>query len=272
VKEVCAESLAGSVAVGVKMKGCGNDGGISLESVVSGACGVSMQKASVTPCGAGAYSMIRFEQAKQYRAQTGFAKLTKEEVSGDSHVAVQLKDGRYLLMLCDGMGSGETAYRESAAAVSLVENFFKAGFDDAVIFDTINRLLQLKGSDEVFTTVDLCVLDLKTGSTRFTKIGAESSFILNNEGVMEVSPGSLPMGIIDEVKPVSAVHTLAAGDMVVMMSDGIADEIGDDFAEWFSDIDLTDVQSAADTIIDKALGGRPPRDDMTVMVTRLITA
>ncbi len=270
VKEVCAESLGGSVAVGVKIKGGGSESGVSLESVVSGACGVHMQKASITPCGAGAYSLIRFEQTKRYQTQTGIAKLTKAEVSGDSYVAVPLKDGRYLLMLCDGMGSGETAYRESAAAVSLVENFFKAGFDDAVIFDTINRLLQLKGNDEVFTTVDLCVLDLKTGSARFTKIGAESSYLVNGEGLMEVSPGSLPMGIIDEVKPVSAVHTLNEGDMIVMMSDGVADEIRGDAVQWFSDIDLTDAQSAADAILDKALGGQPPRDDMTVMVTRLL--
>ncbi len=270
VKEVCAESLGGSVAVGVKMKGGGSENGISLESVVSGACGVRMQKASVTPCGAGAYSLIRFEQAKRYQTQTGIAKLTKADISGDSHVAVPLKDGRFLLMLCDGMGSGETAYRESAAAVSLVENFFKAGFDDSVVFDTINRLLQLKGSDEVFTTVDLCVLDLKSGSAKFTKIGAESSYMVNSEGLIEVSPGSLPMGIIDEVKPVSAAHTLSAGDMIVMMSDGVADEIQGDAVEWFSDIDMTDAQSAADAIIDKALNGQPPRDDMTVMVTRLV--
>ncbi len=270
VKEVCAESLGGSVAVGVKMKGGGSENGISLESVVSGACGVRMQKASVTPCGAGAYSLIRFEQAKRYQTQTGIAKLTKADISGDSHVAVPLKDGRFLLMLCDGMGSGETAYRESAAAVSLVENFFKAGFDDSVIFDTINRLLQLKGSDEVFTTVDLCVLDLKSGSAKFTKIGAESSYLVNSEGLIEVSPGSLPMGIIDEVKPVSAAHTFSEGDMIVMMSDGVADEIQGDAVEWFSDIDMTDAQSAADAIIDKALNGQPPRDDMTVMVTRLV--
>ncbi len=265
VKEVCAETLAGSVAVGVKVKG---GGGADIEGVISRVCGVRMRKASETSCGAGAYSLIRFEQALKFQTQTGIAKLTKNGISGDSYVAVPLKDGRYLLMLCDGMGSGETAHRESAAAVALVENFYKAGFDDAVIFDTINRLLQLKGGDEVFTTVDLCVLDLRTGTARFTKIGAESSYILSGDGVLTVSSGALPMGIIDEVRPVSEAHRLAAGDTIVMMSDGVADEI--DGEGWFADIEFTDVQSAADAIIDKALGGRPPRDDMTVMVTRVI--
>ena len=268
VKEVCAESFGGSVAVGVKIKGGDND--VCLESVVSGACGVHMQKTSVKPCGAGSYSLVRFEQAKRFQMQTGIAKLTKDEVSGDSQVAVPLKDGRYLLVLCDGMGSGEAAYRESTAAVSLVENFFKAGFDEAVIFDTINRLLQLKGNEEVFTTVDLCVLDLKTGGARFTKIGAESSYILSSEGIMEIRPGALPMGIVDEVKPVSTAHMLKPGDMIVMVSDGVADEICGDALQWFADIDITDAQTAADSIIDKALAGQPPRDDMTVMVTQLI--
>ena len=87
------ESLAGGVAVGVKIKG--NENECSLESVVSGACGIRMQKTSETLCGAGAYSTIRFEQAKRYRVETGVAKVNKGDISGDSQVAVALKDGSY---------------------------------------------------------------------------------------------------------------------------------------------------------------------------------
>ncbi len=267
-KEVCAESIAGGMAVGIKVKSSSvQAGGRSIESIVSSACGVRMQKAEEALCNAGSYRTMRFEQAKRFNVSTGVARLAKTEVSGDSHVAVRLKDGRYLLMLCDGMGSGEAAHRESSAAVSLVENFFKAGFDDNVIFDTINRLLMLKGNDEVFTTVDLCVLNLKSGEARFTKIGSECSYILNGGGAAKIKPGSLPMGIIDEVKPVSTGCALSAGDMIVMMSDGVADEIGPDESEWFSDIPQTDPEETADAILDKALGGMPPRDDMTVMVS-----
>ena len=61
VKEVCAESLAGGVAVGIKIKGSDSESGRCLESVVSGVCGVRMQKASETPSGGGAYCTIRFE-------------------------------------------------------------------------------------------------------------------------------------------------------------------------------------------------------------------
>lgn len=266
VKEVCAESQKGCMAVGIKIKiGC--DEGLSLERVVSSACGVSMQKTGEADLGRGAYRTLRFEQARKLCVQTAIAKAALEEVSGDSHTYGALKDGRYLLMLCDGMGSGESARRESAAAVSLVENFYRAGFDDAVIFDTINRILMLRGNDEVFSTVDLCVLDCKTGEGTFTKICAESSYILNNEGVATVAPGSLPIGIIDEVAPLSVKKMLLPGDMIVMMSDGAADAIEGDAAKWFADIPQDSAQQAADAILEKACGGAQPPDDMTVMVS-----
>ena len=228
-----------------------------------------MQKASGAACGSGPYCTLRFEQACRFGVETGTSALAKEIVSGDSQVCTGLKDGRYLMMICDGMGSGENARRESAAAVSLIENFYQAGFDDAIIFDTINRLLILKSDEDMFTTVDLCLLNLKTGAATFTKIGAESSYILSREGVSAVSPGSLPIGILDEVRPVSIRKTLEPDDLIVMMSDGVSAAVGEDAAEWFADIPQDDAQEAADAIMNKARSHGALRDDMSVLVCRI---
>lgn len=269
-REVCAESMGGGMAVGVKIKSSAQSCG--LERVISGACGVPMQKARETVCGRGAYRTLRFEQARTIRVDTAVAAIAKDGVSGDSYASGALKDGRYLMMLCDGMGSGESARRESAAAVSLVENFFRAGFDDAVVFDTINRILMLRGNDDIFSTVDLCVLDCKSGAAKFIKIGAECAYILNREGVATVLPGSLPIGIIDDVAPASTERTLLAEDMVVMLSDGVADAIDADPEKWFADIPQDDAQQAAEAILAKARRDGPPADDMTVMVSLVTQA
>ena len=272
-KEVCAESGAGgSIAVGLKVKNCG--GGYhcwpGIERTVSRACGVKMKRIMDTPCSDDKFCTLRFEQARKFGVLTGIAMAAKHDVSGDSHSFQGLRDGRYMLMLCDGMGSGESARRESTAAVSLIENFYQAGFNDGIIFDTINRLLVLKGNEDVFSTVDLCMLDLKTGSAKFIKIGAECSYIMSGSSVVTITPGSLPIGILDEVEPLSTHKNLNIGDMIVMMSDGIADVIKQDADEWFSDIPKENAQETADAILDKALGDNAIADDMTVMVSRII--
>jgi stage II sporulation protein E len=271
--EVCVESSGGGLVVGVKVKSCRRDQDCrrSLERAISGACGVRMERLDQAGCGTEKSCTLRFAQTHRFGVLTGIAQTAKGEVSGDSHSFQGLKDGRYMLMLCDGMGSGEAARAESASTVSLMENFFQAGFDDGVIFDTINRLLLLKGDEETFSTVDLCMLDLKTGGAAFTKIGAESSYVLTGSEVRTVTPGSLPIGILDEVRPVSSRMALREGDMIVMVSDGISAAIRTSAAEWFSDIPKTNAQETADAILAKALCGCPPADDMTVMVSLIIS-
>ncbi len=272
VSEVCAESAGGGLVVGLKIKSCHRDQDCSrtLERAVSTACGLRMQRLAQEGCGTQKACTLRFGQTHRFGVLTGIAQVPMNEVSGDSHSFQGLKDGRYMLMLCDGMGSGEAARNESASTVSLMENFFQAGFDDGVVFDTINRLLLLKGDEETFSTVDLCMLDLKTGGAAFTKIGAECSYVLTESDVRIVTPGSLPIGILDEVRPVTSRMSLHAGDMIVMVSDGVSSAIKTSAAEWFADIPRDNAQETADAILVKAMDGRPPADDMTVMVSLII--
>ena len=273
VREVCAESAGGGLVVGVKINSCRGEQDCrrTVERAVSSACGVRMERLGQAGCGTQKVCMLRLAQAHKYSVLTGVAQASKGEVSGDSHSFQGLKDGRYMLMLSDGMGSGEAARRESTATVSLAENFFQAGFDDSVVFDTINRLLILKGDEEMFSTVDLCMLDLKTGQASFTKIGSEPSYVFAGSEVRTITPGSLPIGILDEVTPVSTHMSLHRDDMIVMISDGISSVIRTSAEEWFSDIPKENAQETADAILAKALSGGAPADDMTVMVSRIVT-
>jgi stage II sporulation protein E len=272
VREVCAESAGGSLGVMIRVRGCKRDQDCRrcVERAVSVACGFRMELLGQAGCGTQKSCTLRLAQAHRYSVLTGIARASKGEVSGDSHSFQGLKNGRYMLMLSDGMGSGQAAQKESAATVSLTENFYQAGFDDSVVFDTINRLLLLRDGEEMFSTVDLCMLDLKTGGAAFTKIGAECSYVFTGSDILTITPGSPPLGILDEVTPISTQMTLGKGDMIVMMSDGATAAIKGNAADWFADIPKENAQETADAILKRALGGESPADDMTVMVSRII--
>lgn len=266
IREVCAEQSAGSgISVGVQVKGTVKvKSAKTLETAVSDACGVAMKKVTTKEQG-----VMRFEQTKRFNISTGIAALAKDRVSGDSYLFREISESRYLIMLCDGMGSGEEARKQSNAAISLAEKFFKAGFEDSVIFDTINKLMMLKGSDEVFSTMDLCMLDLNTGTAKFTKVGAECSYIIGKSGVTTIKPGALPIGILEEISPALTRKKLSDGDIIVMLSDGVADAIEEPISDWFSEISQGSEKQIADAILKKACGEDKAADDMTVLVSKI---
>ena len=88
-----------------------------------------------------------------------------------------IRDGLYIL-LCDGMGSGVAASRESKLAIRLLERFLKAGVDPESALKTLNSALALRNEEEGgFTTVDLLRLDLFTGEGALYKFGAAPTYI-----------------------------------------------------------------------------------------------
>ena len=82
------------------------------------------------------------------------------------------------MRLCDGMGSGERAARESRTAVTLMEDFYRANFDDKTILDAINKLLILSSSDDIFSTMDLCMVNLSLIHILSMRFGLAGSFVL----------------------------------------------------------------------------------------------
>ena len=277
-KEVCVESRGNAVTARLKVRSCGgmrcckND----IEKAVSEGCMRSMRKTNeICLFGGKKYCELTYEEARKFGVLTGIAQLGKKGTCGDSQSFSGLKDGRYLVMLCDGMGSGDKAKKESEAAVSLIENFYLAGFDDNTVFTTINRLMLLKSPEEMFSTVDLCMLNLIEGYADFTKIGAERTYILRGDEIYTVRAGTLPMGILDDVSPVTIRKKLQENDMIIMFTDGVGDlePSGRPEGEWVKEAvsSCSNPQEAADNILKAALkcSGGLQKDDMSVMVTKI---
>ena len=89
------------------------------------------------------------------------------------------------------------------------------------IRDRVNVALALKSDEESGATLDLVSVDLYTGTARLFKAGAAPGFLVHGGKARAVGEASLPMGILGGVSGQSRVVHLAAGDYVVLVSDGL---------------------------------------------------
>ena len=236
---------------------------------VSRAMNTPLIPESVAVLGAGAAS-VTFTVAPAFDAIVGQAVRVKEgsEACGDTKTVTRLGGDRIMIALSDGMGSGEEANRGSSAAISLVENFYRTGVDEKVVLPLINRLLTMR-NDGSFQTLDMCVVNLRTGEADFIKLSAPESVILRKEGCEVVEGGSLPLGILREVRPVISRRRLFSGDVVVLATDGVTDAIGVDGIVRVAETGRTNnPQAVADNVVRDAayVSGA---DDQTVVALRL---
>ncbi|KXZ40591.1 stage II sporulation protein E [Alkalithermobacter thermoalcaliphilus JW-YL-7 = DSM 7308] len=224
---------------------------------------------------------IKLVEGQEYIAKTQVCFISKDEsaISGDSYTYMELEDGKYMVALSDGMGKGEKAYEESSVTIQVLEKMMESKIDEKVSIDVVNSMLMLKSSDEIFSTVDLSIIDLKEGMLQTVKMGACPSFIKRSKGSVEViSSSSLPIGIISEVKVDTDTRRVREGDFIIMVSDGIIDAGKDkDLGEnWLytvlEKIEKTSPKEIANIILDKALDllDNQPIDDMTVVVTKIL--
>lgn len=245
-----------------------------IGKIISKICCAKMMLKEVVEVQCKTWRVMTFVNAPKFDVVFGFSATKKQnsQISGDTHTFLRIDQNRFLIGLCDGMGSGVNAEKTSSTAISLIENFYKAGFDNETILSSVNRLLTL-AHDETFTAVDISVVDLQLGICDFIKIGATCGFVKNMDRVEIISAGSLPLGVLEEMTPCITKKALSDGDVIVLVSDGITDvfEGNESLAREIADIALKTPQQMADEIMQKALSKQNdvPKDDMTVIVAQV---
>lgn len=215
----------------------------------------------------------------KYQLQIGTATSTKADstVSGDSHIEVKLEDGKYLLVISDGMGSGPEAMKSSKTAVKMLESLLKAGFEKEVSLQLINSTLVATTKEDMYATLDIQILDLFAGNMEFIKNGACPTYIKRNNEVQLLKSVTLPAGILEKNDLVVYDYDIQKGDILVMCSDGIIESNTEYINKelWLryllEDIETDDAQKIANLILEEAIDNDYGRhkDDMTVVVAKI---
>lgn len=201
----------------------------------------------------------------------------KSKVSGDSILNIRLKDGKYLVAISDGMGSGQEAKKSSTQALRMLENLLLSGFDKNTSLELINTSL-INQNSEVFSTLDIAIIDLYKGTIEFIKSGACPTYIKNKKKVQIIKSNTLPAGIIDVNDVQTFDKDISTGDIMLMCSDGILDSNVEykNKELWIKylleDIETNNTQKIADLILSEAIDNNygVPKDDMSIVVCKFM--
>lgn len=247
-----------------------------VAQILSAVCKSSMTAASGSRSIVnGDFHTIHFVEDVSYQILYGVAKLTKEQekVSGDNYICRQEDEGRFVMCLSDGMGSGMEACRESEVVVELLEQFLESGFSQETAARMVNSALVLKGQEGMFSTVDICAVDLYTGICSFLKAGASATFIRRDHWVESISSESLAVGLMQQSDFETSSRKLYHGDYLIMMTDGVLDALPvqreeETMKEIIMDVREETPREIGRGILERVLGYSDYRakDDMTVLV------
>lgn len=224
-------------------------------------------------------SVVTLGSAQRFEVRTGVAGAAKggQWLSGDSYCYMNMGGGKYAIAISDGMGNGHRAQQESHAALQLLRRLLTAGMNEEKAVQTVNAILGLRSTDEMFATIDLAMIDLNTAKARFLKIGSTPGWIKRGEEVIMLAAENPPVGILKEVEVEPVESQLAPGDLLIMVTDGIYDAPKHTankeayMKRLVSEIDTQDPQAFADLLLEKVIRQHNGQidDDMTVIVAKV---
>ena len=196
---------------------------------------------------------------------------------GDSLCLFKNEDNRFFALVSDGMGSGREASETAEICTGFLEGMLSRGGVNCEILSALNGFLcrRNEGSArECSATVDLMELDLIRGEAAFYKSGAAPSYVFREGSLFKLRSRTMPIGILRDTEIKSFNFELSAGDVVVIMSDGVTG--GKEECPWLFDLlrqnlENSGLERTADLIMKYAIG-HGSEDDISLAVIRVESA
>lgn len=243
-----------------------NKGQLTRE--ISGACGRTFTQPSVTA--AGDTLKLQMCQKPVYAVQRGFAQHAANGASlcGDCAEAFTDGSGRYISVLSDGMGTGGRAAVDGTMTAGMAQSLLKAGIGFESTLKMINSAMLAKGGEESLATLDVACIDLFTGHVSLRKAGAAGTVLRRRKKTEYLEAKSVPVGILPEIAFARSEKDLDAGDMLVMVSDGVTASGTEWLCDLIANYEDDDPQALSERIVERAVKDRADghEDDVSAVV------
>ncbi len=166
-----------------------------------------------------------YTSSDKYNITVGKARIAKDRLSinGDSLLEDKLEDGKLLLAISDGMGTGKNANKSSRFVIDMLQKLLSAGAEKEETLKVINSSMLTISQKEEYATLDMCVFDLFNGNVEIIKNGACPTYIKNGKNVEKIEAKCLPAGVTNSIDTVTFDKDLKDGDIIIMLTDGIID-------------------------------------------------
>ncbi len=160
----------------------------------------------------------------RFTPEVAMSTRSHREENGDRCLWFPGTGSDYYVLLCDGMGTGTGAARESREAAELLKRLLQAGFPAEYALRSLNSLAVLRELGGC-TTVDLVRLQLDTGRGTLYKWGAASSYLLKNGQLRKIGTAGPPPGLSVQARETVDRLSLSGGEVLILLSDGAGEDV-----------------------------------------------
>ena len=201
-----------------------------------------------------------------------------KEVGGDFYDFFLIDDDHLALVIADVSGKGIPAALFMMVSMILIENAVKNGLSPAKVLEKVNDQICSNNKEEMFVTVWLGILDLKTGSLTAANAGHEYPTLkqAGEEFRLIKDPHGFVIGGLPGEEYEEYEWQLKPGAKIFVYTDGIP-EAGEKRSDLFGTDRLMvalksaenkspeNILAAVDAAVHDFVGGAPQFDDLTML-------
>lgn len=259
--------------VRIKLRSCGELGCCEeiVPEILEQATGLKFAKLGLKDCSS---CRCRYVVAPEYDIEAAVASAVKENrrISGDYSTCCLLSRTTFAIALCDGMGSGDSAAKESRLCGRLLISLLEAGLEPEEAINLANSMIIGSGTG-TYTAMDLCIAELG-GAAKLYKCGGAATYLRQSGGAAEISSGGMPVGAKASAGAECYECTMEDESTLVLISDGVALSENSE-NPWIKELiengGIATPQKLASEILNKArdVSGGVPADDLTVIAASI---
>lgn len=220
------------------------------------------------------YEIFGFTPEEKFHVISGIRSepLKERDLNGDSFSMGKVREGRFVCMISDGMGTGIIANKESRRMIEVMEELLSAGITENQSLQLLRSMKALRPEKENYATLDFFQLDLYAGIGTFFKMGACPCILKRKDQVEIIKMETIPVNLLLQQDKFSIYRKkMECDDILVMLSDGVSDGFSENglecVAQYLKEMDVVRPQAIVDGLYEKitTAKGFTKKDDITIM-------
>ena len=178
-----------------------------------------------------------------------------KEVGGDFYDFFNLDNEKLALVMADVSGKGIPAALFMMRSKTAIRSLSETGLSLKEVMEQTNNELCSGNDAEMFVTVWIAVIDLKTGKAKCINAGHEYPMLMRANGKFELfkDKHSVPLGAVEGINFEEYEIDLEPGDCIFVYTDGVPEAINPDEEQFGTDRLLDTLNRNSDKTMEELL-------------------